>query len=291
MELLYENIPTRQDHSFHTHRAVHPYLYTPWHHHEELELIYVHRGSGTRYVGNHVARFEPGEVVLIGSGVPHVWKNDDEYYEENSGLEAEVWVIHFPEQFWGEEFSRLPEMRHVNGMLANAQRGIAFEFTEDRDQFLERFTKLLQAESIDRVHLLLEMFGILAEKTNRRYLNARMNKNPSELESDRLQKVYTYVTDNFLEEISLEEAADAAGLSATGFCRFFKRYNNKTFINYVNEVRVEHACHLLREKDIAVTEVCYASGFNNFSNFSRRFNSFTGLSPRQYRERFSAIKR
>ncbi len=288
MEPIKESIPSDHFHSFHVHRAVHKYLYTPWHYHPEMEIIYVHQGTGTRYVGNNVSPFEPGEIVLMGPNLPHVWQNDRIYYHEDSKLTAEVWVIHFLADFWGEQFINLAELKPVKDLFHKASRGILFNFSDKtKNKFITNFEKLLAAQSFERLKIILELFGLMAECQDLSFLNTTPVLQTNISDSERLQRVYSYVLDNYLKEIHLEEVAEIANLSVTGFCRYFKKINSKTFIEYVNEVRVEHACRLLREEDTSVTASCYESGFNNFSNFSRHFKKITGLSPIQYRKKIT----
>ena len=88
-----------------------------WHFHEELELVYIIKSTGTRFVGDSIEKFQSGEVILIGKNVPHMWLNDEAYFEENSCLTAQAVSVHFKDNFVGKEFLSLPEMQPISHLL------------------------------------------------------------------------------------------------------------------------------------------------------------------------------
>lgn len=287
MKPLYEKVPTQLNTSFHVHRAVNKYLDIAWHFHPETEMTYIYKGSGTKFIGNSLSSFSPGEIVLIGPNIPHLWKNDIEYYQNESKLTHEDWVIQFDKSFWGEHFLNLPEMQRIKSLLEDANRGVAIHFDVNmHKKFVDLFDRLFFAESFVKLQILIELLGMIALYGQKSFLNTYIANDSNRSDTERMSKVYAYVTQNYLDEITLKEAADSIGLSVTGFCRYFKKINRKSFIEYVNEVRIGHACKRLQEKEISITEICYDSGFNNFSNFSRQFKKYIGMSPIQYRKKF-----
>lgn len=288
MKPSYEKIPTQLNTSFHIHRAVNKYSNIPWHFHPEMELTYIHKGKGTKYIGNSISHFQPGEIVLLGPNIPHLWKNDSDFYHDKSHLTHEDWVIQFDKSFWGETFLHLPEMNKIKGLLDNATRGIVIRFDQAKSEnFKTLFDRIFFAESFVKLQLFIEMLGLIAYYGQNSYLNTEVLNEANPRDSERMKRVYTFITNNYLKEIKLKDAASLIGLSVTGFCRYFKKLNNKSFIEYVNEVRIGHACKKLQEKEVSITEVCYDSGFNNFSNFSRQFKKITGMNPNQYRKNYN----
>ncbi|MCF8362724.1 MAG: AraC family transcriptional regulator [Prolixibacteraceae bacterium] len=289
MKPIYEKIPSREEHSFHTHKAVHPYLYTPWHYHPESEILYVKKSTGTRYVGNSIERFKPGEVVLVGPNMPHVWQNDKKYYESINGLTAEVLVCHFNEHVFGHTFIDMPEMKALNKLFQLSRKAVRVEFKDKQLKTFEKvFDRLINSDGVKRIQLFLELTGMLMNSEHF-LLNETPFSGEHPAESEKMQKVYEYVTMNFKEHILLEEAASKFYMSVTGFGRYFKQMNGKTFINYVNEVRIAHACQLIREDNLSITQICFESGFNNYANFSRQFIKVKKVTPKMYRNKFKGM--
>ena len=285
MQPIFEKISSSRDSSIHTHQAINKYVNIPWHYHPEIEITHIHHGSGTRYVGTNVGRFNPGEVTLIGPNIPHLWVNDKEYYNENSKLEHEDWVIQFKNNFWGSEIVELPEFKKIRMMLTKAPRGVVLNFNENiLIDFLNTFEKLLNSKSYHRISLLIELLGMMADNNDWKYLNSNAYYDVNHTDSERMQRVFTFVTDNYKKNISVKHAAELISLSTSGFSRYFKKLNGKSFIEYVTEVRIDNACKMLINGEFQITEVCYESGFNNFSNFSRHFKNITGFSPLKYRK-------
>lgn len=284
---MYEIIPSGDEHSFHTSKCIHKYLNTPWHYHPEYEILYIKHGTGTRYVGNNISSFEPGEILLLGPNLPHVWRNDEKYYSDDFKENAEVWVCHFLDIVLGDSLLKLHEFKKVNEMLIASSKGVLFRFQpEIIMDFEKKFETLIYANGLHRMIGLLELFDILIKCNDYELLNSNALISDFPAESEKMQQIYQFVTKNYKQEISLEQAASLVHMSVTNFCRYFKRMNNKTFMEYVNEVRIYKACQMLRESTLSVTEICYESGFNNFSNFSRHFKNIKKRTPKQYRARF-----
>ena len=107
--------------------------------------------------------------------------------------------------------------------------------------------------------------------------------------SGRINIVFNHVRNNFKEEVTLPEIANKAGMTVPSFCRYFKKITNKTFIQFVNEYRLVHASKLLAEQPMSITDVCFESGFNNFSHFNKSFKAFTGQNPSEFRNRLKKV--
>ena len=269
------------NHSFSINHNQYPHFLKIWHYHPELELVLILKSKGTRFIGDHIQNFEKGEIILLGENLPHMWLNDDLYFENKEDLYAEAIAVHFRKDFLGSEFFRKPEMKHISNLLEKSYRGI--HFTEKNPELLKKFKELLELSGFDKTLKLLEILNTLARHKNTELLSSAGFVNTfHKTENKTLETVYEYVFQNFQNEISLQKIAGLAHMNASSFSRFFKRVHRKTFTRYVNEIRIGFACKKLLERDQHITSICYESGFNNISNFNRQFKNITGSSPTQY---------
>ncbi|MFL9844641.1 AraC family transcriptional regulator [Flavobacterium rhizosphaerae] len=253
-----------------------------WHYHPEIELAFINGGSGKRQIGSHVSYYTDGDLILIGSNLPHCGFTD-----VSTGNSNEV-IIQIKPGFMGDAFMNLPEIKSLNGLFDRALGGIAFgkETKAAVGQLVEEMADL---EPFERLLKLLEVCHKLDEADDYKILNAQGFSLETQVQdNDRINMVFNYIKDHFLEPIALEDMAHKASMTVPSFCRYFKKVTNKTFVNFVNEYRVVHACKLLAEKQVPIAEVCYESGFNNFSHFNKSFKEFTGKSASQYRKELKA---
>lgn len=280
-------VPKAPNQSFsvrHDHAA---YFLARCHYHTEIELVYITKGSGRQFIGNHESSFSSGDILLVGSNLPHCWRCDDIYYQNIPDLYAEAKVVHFLPDFWGEVFNGLPEITQINALLKMAQQGISVSGkTKERIKPLIDRMLVTRAGTM-RIILLLEVLNIMALSEDLTKLNSCDFQCNDKSEIDRLNEIYRYTTTNFIEKITLEEIASVACLSVTSFCRYFKSQTHKTYSQFLTEIRIGHACKLLVENKLSVSEICNESGFYNFSNFHRCFKLLTGQSPLEYKRSFS----
>lgn len=268
--------------SFSIREDILPHLYNHWHYHPEVELTLIRKSSGTRLVGDHMERFEDGDLVLLGSNLPHMWRNDDEYFKADSGLHIEAIAIHFHEHFWGNDFLKLPEMEPIRQLLKNAQTGIKV-YGKTRDRLREKMERIYRAGGPMRISLLLELLWAIASTNEKTSLASRgfiQTYSPDRM--DKINEIYNYTFNNFTENISIEAVAKAVHISPHSFCRYFKTRTSKTFFQFLIELRIGYACKLILQNEMSIAQVCYACGFNNISNFNRRFKEVTGKSPLMY---------
>ena len=264
-------------------------FYNQWHFHPEVELIYIHKGRGTRFIGTDVHRFEPDELFLFGSNLAHMWRCDPEYFLENSKLKAEVTIIYFHHDFLGDKFFNIPELKSIDSLLEKAKLGI--KITGDtKVSIKELMSKLSEVKGLERITMLLTILEKMAASKEKQYINPVYHEvKIDRSEANRLNKIFQYVSDNFQRKITLTEIASVANLSAKAFCRYFKSKTRKTFYDFLLEVRVAHACNLLLEKEMTIYEVCYDCGFNNLSNFNRYFKKIMHKTPTNYKRDFMNV--
>jgi len=254
-----------------------------WHYHPEIELVYINGGSGKRQVGSHVSYYNDGDLILIGSNLPHCG-----FTNEQTGNKNET-VIQMKPDFLGNDFFEISEMKNIRNLFDQAKAGIAFGGTTKKTIGLKieamegqsQFGKLLSMLSILNDLELSEEFKVLNAEGFSMELQMQDN--------DRINTVFNYVKDHFQEVITLEEVAVLVSMTVPSFCRYFKKITHKTFTKFVNDYRLVHASKLLAEKPISITEICYESGFNNFSYFNKSFKEFTGKSASQYRQELRSV--
>ena len=272
--------------SFSVRQDLVPYVNNRWHYHTEVELIHFKEGEGTQFIGDSIKQFKAGDVVLVGSNLPHYWRFDDSYFEEEAKEKADVRVAHFCENFWGSQFLQLPENVHIRGLLDKAKRGLQIT-GKTRQKVGELLEALLQTDNNYRIILLMEALNLVAECKQLETLSSIGFKyDLVENEKDRINAIYEYSIKNFKRTIQLEEIASVANISPNSFCRYFKSRTRKTYSQFLIEIRVGHACKLLIENNLSIKQLCYESGFNNFTSFHKYFKLITSKSPLTYQKEF-----
>jgi AraC-like DNA-binding protein len=259
-------------------------LKNPWHYHPEAELIYLNNGHGTRFIGDSVGSLEDGDLFLIGSNLPHTTQRDLHYYHERQGEKPFSIIVQFLPDFLGKDFFKTPEFFCIQMLLMNARRGLRFTGAERKAVG----TRLMQLHTLSPPYRTLELITILLELsdlTSYEYLSSEGFVNVyGELHHARLNKVYEYSVNHFMDRIPIEVVADLANLTPAAFCRFFKARTGKTYIEYLTKLRISFACKLLAEDKLNISEVGNLSGFTNISLFNRQFKELIGMTPSEYRE-------
>ncbi len=256
---------------------------TFWHYHPEIELVYVNGGAGKRQIGSHVSYFRDGDLILIGSNLPHCG-----FINKETGNKSQT-VIHMKKDFLGNDFFNIPEMSKIQKLLEVAKSGIAFS-GKTKKKLGEKMEVMEYQSDFQRLLSMLNILNELAISDEYTVLNAEGFTMQSEMkDNDRINVVFNHVKNHFKDEIPLEQIADMVSMTVPSFCRYFKKITNKTFTQFVNEYRLVHASKLLAEQPMSITEVCYESGFNNFSHFNKSFKAFTGQNPSEYRNQLKKV--
>ncbi|PXX23993.1 AraC family transcriptional regulator [Arenibacter sp. ARW7G5Y1] len=252
-----------------------------WHYHPELELDVILSSTGTRFVGDSIKKFIPGDVVLMGENLPHLWLNDNIYFQEHSALKAEAVVIHFDNKLVSG-MQQIPEMENIISLIQKAKVGVAFRGGAN-SSIIKKATDMVESSAYDRVNILINIMAELAARNDFELLSSSGFVNSFQgIPKSRMAPVYNYVMNNFKEEIKLETIAKIAHMNPSSFSRYFSNYHKKTFTQFVNEIRIGFACKMLMEYKCNISQVCYESGFNNISNFNRVFKAIKQISPSEY---------
>ena len=282
MKALFEKLMFSEQSSLLVRRFQLPYFDSPWHYHPEYELTYIVRSHGRRFVGDHVEPFQPGDLVLLGPDLPHFWRNDDEFYQGDSIPQAESVVVQFPTTFNERGLAAVPEAESVRQLLERARYGLRFSATMSQHVAL-LMNQLPMQTGLTQVLSLLAILNTLGTDQNAHLLASEgYQLAPGAAETERMKRVLEFVLTNFRAEIRVEQIASVAGMAPAAFCRYFKNRTRKTFVEYLNELRVGHARKLLTNTDVSVGQVGLECGYNNSSHFHRQFKLNTGITPFQY---------
>lgn len=285
-------LKTEITNSLHTYIATidrdEPYFKAPFHYHPELELVFIKEGYGKRIIGDKLDSFEAGDMVFIGSNLPHVWLNNEVFYKGFPHLKAKAVVVYFNKEVFSKSFYELQENNKINELFNRAARGL--KITGRAQQMIaEKMEKLTRKRGFDRLIGLLEILKIISTSkeveciAHEGYTGTLLQSKP-----DRLSEVYKYIINNYHKDVTLEEIAKVASLSPTAFCRLFKQRTNRHFIEYLNEVRISNACKFLLETNLNISEIAFQCGYKTLSNFNKSFKKTTGLSPKEYRKKSEA---
>ncbi|HJS01507.1 MAG TPA: AraC family transcriptional regulator [Flavobacterium sp.] len=263
------------------------FFQAPFHSHPELELVYVKESFGKRIIGNSVDTFESGDMVFLGSDIPHIWLNDEIYYQNLNKLKAKAIVVYFNKDIFGPTFYELKEAKKINTLFENAKKGLSIN-GKTNHLIAEKLEQLVLKKDFEVIIGLFEILSILSETADINFINPETySPSNDSFKKDRLTDVYQYVKENYKKEISLDEVAQIANLTPTSFCRMFKSKTKKNFIEYLNEIRISNACKQLIETDMSVSEIAYECGYKTVSNFNKLFKKNTGNTPKEYKNKIA----
>lgn len=263
------------------------FFQAPFHSHPELELVYVKESFGKRIIGNSVDNFESGDMVFLGSDIPHVWLNDEIYYQNINKLKAKAIVVYFNKDIFGPAFYEMKEAKKINTLFEKAKKGLSIT-GKTNSLIAEKLELLVNKKDFEVILGLFEILSLLSENSDYDIINIEAyTPTNDDFKKDRLSDVYQYIKDNYKKEISLDEVAQIANLTPTSFCRMFKSRTKKNFIEYLNEIRISNACKHLIETDMSVSEIAYECGYKTVSNFNKLFKKNTGNTPKEYKNKIA----
>ncbi len=253
--------------SFSIRQDVVPYFYNHWHYHPEVEIVHVHEGTGMLLVGDGVSNYRENDLIVIGANAPHFFRSDDTYFEQGTPLLSKSTVIHFNPDFL---------TRASKGFLIRAESG---------NEAKELIATMLQATGLQRVILLLKVLNHLTRVESILELSkSEYTSSLDEVNTKRIDQIYSFSLNNFTREITLDEVSEVANISKNSFCRYFKTHTRKTYFQFLLELRVGHACKLLAEEHLSISQVAFESGFNNLSHFNRSFKTIMTMKPQSYQK-------
>lgn len=290
MKPHFYKVPIEHTAAFNIRHDIKPNFGKIWHYHPELELHYIIKGEGVQFIGDSVGNFNSGDMLLLGQNLPHTWHCNEEYFKTNSSKKIEAYVLHFLPDCMGKDFLGLSESYMLPKLFEKAKQGLVIE-----GHIKQRIASLLhqvhQSEDFERLVLFLNILKELTEINEYKTISSSYAYSTiPNIHQSRLDEVYFYTLQNFKKEITLEEIASVANMTKTSFCRHFKLVTNKTFNEFLNEVRVSHVCRALIENKFTTEVICFKYGYKNISNFYRNFKKITKMTPLEYKKKFLQIK-
>jgi AraC-like DNA-binding protein len=279
--------PIPESHAFVAKALKQPVFDPKWHFHSEYQIFIVVRGSGTRFIGDDVRHFKEGEITLTGPNLPHLWKSDPESLSADSKKLYEGIVVYFHENFLGKELMDKEEMIKLRQLFRKSLRGIDIT-GQTAKKVRKMLYNLLKLEAFDGVVELLKILNCISKSDEFTLLASPGYINSQKVgDTERMNKVYAHVVKNFKQKMAISELALITHMTPTSFSRYFKIHANKTFSEFVSEIRIGHACKLLIEKKANISQACYESGFQTLSNFNKQFKSITRKTPTEYKKEYS----
>lgn len=277
-----EEVGTDQDSSFRI-------LLTPnlndifyWHFHPEYEIVFVEGANGTRHIGDHISRYEEGDLVFIGPNIPHL------NFDYGVKTTCETIVVQMKEDFLGKDFLQAPEMSGVKELFDKAKYGLTFS-GETKRSVGERLKRLIHLRHFEQLIELLQIFQMLST-SEKEILNSRPIASESvKKDHGRIERIYHYVEQHYQDRPDVQELAKLCNLTTAAFCRYFKKMTRMTFTEFLNQYRITQAKKLLLQEH-SVTEACYESGFDNLSYFNKTFKKLAGENPSYFRKRHLGLR-
>jgi len=260
-----------------------PFLDAPFHFHNLCELVWIQKGQGNRIIGDSVDNFTDGDLVLMAPSLPHIWRNDRQFYNDGKEDNVKSTVIYFPEDFLLNITDEESMLLSIKSLIKKSKRGLLF-YGATRQHVVSLLSGILVTEGFSKIISFLSIIDHLAQSNEFKVITSVSYTNRfEEQDTDRIDKVYKFLLNNFHRDIELKEVSDLSNMTTNSFCRFFKSRTNKSFVQFLNELRIANACKLLQQPIKTVAEASYESGFNSLTRFNKCFKSIKGMTPSAYR--------
>ena len=244
------------------------YLDAPFHFHHLCELVWIQQSFGKRIVGDNIDNFSDGDLVLMAPNLPHIWQNDQVFLRKKKNFRVRSTVIYFPADFLLTLTDEQDALKPTQKLIKRATRGLSF-FGETKKKVSEILSNISDEEGFKKIIYFLQAVDILSNSKEFQYLASISFKNHyDEKDAERINNVYKFLMQNFHRDILLKEVSDICNMAPNSFCRFFKSRTQKSLTQFLNELRIGHACKLLQNEDYSMADVCYECGYNNTANFN-----------------------
>lgn len=272
MKVLPFKIPKPETHAFVFQIDREIRFYDKLHQHEDIQISFILVGEGALIVGDTINHYTSGDIIILGGNLPHVFKS------EPAGKQSQMLSVFFTKDAFGKTFFELPELSEAKLFFKRCKQG--FKLTSHKKPVQERFLKFEKSSKIEQFILLMEIIKLASSATYKSLSSFIYEKTYSDNEGKRMRDVVEYTMNNYQNNISLDNISEIANMTKNAFCKYFKKRTNKTYVQFLNELRIEQATKLLQTNyDLSITEIAELCGFNNMSNFNRQFKAIKKTSP------------
>lgn len=278
MKTIIQKVLVEENHSFACRTYETPQFETNWHKHEEYEIIVITEGFGTIMLGDYIGEYNEGDVFYIASNLPH-W-----FRKNNPKMNGKAVVAQFRTDIFGSSFLNSPELRTIKNLIVK-DKGVRLT-NKTKKTIGNRLIDLEHTKGYKRMEILLDILYEISITKDYDICSTNFESNTKNL-NPAIEKIIDYSFKHYLEQIVLKEVADIAEMSIPTFCRFFKKNIKKTYFEFLQELRINHACKLLKEEYKPIIEICYESGYNSWAHFSKQFKQITRRTPSAYRKEFA----
>ncbi|MBT1711545.1 AraC family transcriptional regulator [Fulvivirgaceae bacterium PWU5] len=284
MKILPFKIPKTSQESFRLQEDHEVHFYDNLHQHPEIQLTLILESDGKVIVGDFIGAFKPGDIFLIGPNLPHVFRNDRKYYDDQREGQAHSLSLFFEWKTFGETFLSMPEMAHLNELAKSSERGLLIQ-EPIKSRVAQLIKHLFKKTGMDRIIVLLKILSILSSNKSMEPLaSSGVYSDFDEQDGRKLADIYRFTMNEFHRKISLDEVAYLAHMTTNSFCRYFKKRTRKSYVDFLTEIRIGHARKLLQQNDLSISQISMEVGFNNLSNFNRKFRSVCSITPTEFRK-------
>ncbi|MEG3657186.1 AraC family transcriptional regulator [Arenibacter palladensis] len=252
-------------------------FYGQLHQHQEIQISLIVKGSGSFIVADTINEYKENDILVIGEYVPHVFKSDF-----NKSDESIMCSLFFKKDSFGKQFFEVTDMAETKQFFKGSEYGL--KVLSKKHKIAKQFNKLSHRNKIERVATLLKIISLISKAKTAPLSSFIYKKRYTDDEGKRMNDVFEYAMEKFYEPITLEEIADKAHMNKNSFCRYFKKRTNKTFFQFLIEIRIENACKLINSNpDLSISLIAEQCGFGTIANFNRKFKEIKGVTPTDYR--------
>lgn len=280
--MMNEQLPISAEHPIKARHFDYKHFSYPWHFHPQYEIIFVKESYGTRFVGDHVDHYDSGDILLLGSNLPHYLSSDERYLDPKQDERVKGTIIQFEQDFMYYAIAHYPQLLKIRKLLSDSLNGIHFP-AGCSAKLAEMIESMPSAVGLDQFITLIQILHEMSETADRQLISRSGLLQASIPDSSRIDKIVAYLNLHYTRTVSLQEIATYSSMNTSAFCRFFKSKTGKSFKQYILDMRIAYACKLLLMNDLNISKISFECGFDTLSHFNKCFKKNMAKSPSQYR--------